>query len=117
MVIMTQYKQDWVFLKRELRSEWEIPNVMCDEAFGNEELVEMTLRKEVGAKEFELKTVCIFELIEEDKHTYGQLMYANVTQFSGIISPNISMRILAKNLPEALVYPELHSALFRAVVD
>lgn len=117
IVVMTAYKKDWVFIRRELSRAWEIPSVKCRSDFSDEENVEMMLRREVGAKAFELKTICIFDLVEDDKHTYGKLMYANVTQFSGLISPNISMRVLAEKLPDELTYPELHSVLFGAVID
>lgn len=82
-VIMSKFKDKWIYVKHKERSTWEIPGGHRE---NNESIIETASRElfeETGANKFKLTPVCIYAVARDEEKNYtesfGQLFYAKLS--------------------------------------
>lgn len=90
-VIISKYNGKFVFCKHKDRDTLEIPGGHRETNEKIEDAASRELWEETGAKEFDLKPICVYSVIGiiSGVETYGMLYYANIKSFEdGLHSEN-----------------------------
>lgn len=113
-VIVAKSNGKWVFCKHKNRNTLEVPGGHREP---NENIIDTAKRElveETGAIDFELRSVCIYSVIEKDnwggEETFGLLCYANINSF-GEINSEIEKIIITDELPNNWTYPTIQPLL------
>ncbi|MDU4327072.1 MAG: NUDIX domain-containing protein [Clostridium celatum] len=119
-VIMSKFKDKWIYVKHKERCTWEIPGGHRE---NNESIIETASRElfeETGANKFKLTLVCIYsvERNEEVNYTesFGQLFYAEIECINELPEFEIETIKLFNNIPNELTYPLIHPYLHEKVL-
>lgn len=119
-VIMSKFKDKWIYVKHKERCTWEIPGGHRE---NNESIIETASRElfeETGANKFKLTPVCIYsvERNEEVNYTesFGQLFYAEIECINELPEFEIETIKLFNNIPNELTYPLIHPYLHEKVL-
>lgn len=113
-VIVAKTNGKWVFCKHKSRDTLEIPGGHREP---NENIIDTAKRElieETGAIDFDLKTICVYSVIEKDnfngEETFGLLCYADIKSF-GKINSEIERIIITDELPTNWTYPTIQPYL------
>lgn len=113
-VIVAKTNGKWVFCKHKSRDTLEIPGGHREP---NENIIDTAKRElieETGAIDFDLKTICVYSVIEKDnfngEETFGLLCYADIKSF-GEINSEIERIIITYELPTNWTYPTIQPYL------
>ncbi|WP_099205089.1 NUDIX hydrolase [Scatolibacter rhodanostii] len=101
-VIAAQYKSQWVFCKNKTR-KWEIPGGHREKDESIFETAKRELFEETGAKEFEIKPICIYKI-----NNFGMLFYADITAFGSLPPFEIEKIDFFDDIPDELSFPLIH---------
>ncbi|GAA0121885.1 NUDIX domain-containing protein [Clostridium faecium] len=120
-VIMAKFKENWIYVKHNDRSTWEIPGGHREK---NETINDAALRElfeETGATKFTLKPICIYS-VERDKtenytESFGELFYAEIKEIEKLPQFEIKEINLFKEIPTELTYPLIQPFLHNKVLD
>lgn len=116
-VIVTRYKDEWIFVRHEDRLTWEVPGGRRE---ANENILltaERELREETGATKFELKAICAYSVTAGLEKSYGLLCYSEVYEFGNDLLNEICERSVFKAMPKDLTYPQIQPILFEFVLN
>jgi 8-oxo-dGTP diphosphatase len=116
-VIVTRYKDEWIFVRHEDRFTWEIPGGRREV---NEDILltaERELMEETGASKFELKAICAYSVTLDVEKSYGMLYYSKVSEFGNELTNEICERKAFRNMPKDLTYPQIQPILFKFVLN
>lgn len=111
-VIVTRYKNKWVFCKHKERDTWEIPGGHREL---NEYIVDTAKRElyeETGAKKFSLLPICVYSIESVDGERFGMLCYSEVTDFVDLPESEMERIEFFDELPNDLTYPLAYLHLF-----
>lgn len=113
-VIVAKTNGKWVFCKHKNRDTLEVPGGHREP---NEDILDTAKRElieETGAIDFDLKTVCVYSVVEEnnfnEEETFGLLCYADIYSF-GSIDSEIEKIIITDELPTNWTYPKIQPYL------
>ncbi|QUH21226.1 NUDIX hydrolase [Alkaliphilus sp. B6464] len=112
-VIMSRFKDKWIFVKHKDRLTWEIPGGHREK---NEDInfaASRELKEETGAKEFNIIPICIYSVYKDGVESFEQLFYANITYLDKLPNYEISEINLFDTNPENLTYPLIQPHLFK----
>ncbi len=115
-VIITLYKNKWIFVKHKDRDTWEIPGGRREIDEDINDTAKRELFEETGALNFQIKPVCDYCVIRNDEASYGRLFYAEVEELGALPDLEIEKIELFDKLPEKLTYPDIQPLLYRRVV-
>ncbi|MEQ8155999.1 MAG: NUDIX domain-containing protein [Clostridiaceae bacterium] len=112
-VIVTRYKEKWVFVRNKERITWELPAGHREEG---EEIISAAARElveETGATVFNITPVCIYSVDADDTEIYGQLFYAEILDIGKLPDLEIAEIKFLDAMSENLTYPEIQPVLFK----
>lgn len=110
-VIISKYKDKWVYCKHKERDTYEIPGGHREE---NEDIVTTAKRElyeETGALEFEIEPICVYSVTgknrvnETGEETYGMLFFADIKTFDKELNSEMEYISFFDDMPEKLTYP------------
>ena len=119
VVIISRYQGDFVFVRHHKRSTFEIPGGHIEDGESPLVAAKRELEEETGAIEARLYPVSVYGVQRhlDDPTSYGHLFFADIQSLGPLGEYEIAERILQKQLPSALTYPEIQPALFSRVLD
>ena len=120
-VIMSKFKDKWIYVKHRERSTWEIPGGHRE---NNESIIATASRElfeETGANKFKLTPVCIYAVVRDDEVNYtesiGQLFYAEIECIDELPEFEIETIKLLNDIPNELTYPLIQPYLHEKVLE
>lgn len=120
-VIMSKFKNKWIYVKHKDRCTWEIPGGHREE---NESIMETASRElfeETGAKKYKLTPVCIYAVERDEKveytESFGQLYYAEIEEIDRLSEFEIERIKLFSDMPKNLTYPLIQPVLHDKVLE
>ncbi len=112
-VISAVHEKKWVFVKHKERDTWEIPGGRRETDEDINDTAKRELFEETRAKNFQIKPICDYCVIIDDKKSYGRLFYADIKDFGDLPDLEIGEVKLFEKLPEKLTYPSIQPLLYR----
>ena len=115
-VIVSEYKNKWIFCRHKERSTWEIPGGHREPGEEIETTARRELAEETGATLADIRQVSVYGVEKDEKISYGMLFCANI-KILGQLSEcsEISEIGLFDTLPEKLTYPDIQPHLFNKI--
>jgi NTP pyrophosphohydrolases including oxidative damage repair enzymes len=117
-VITARFKDQWIFVRHNDRSTWEIPGGHIEESESSDEAASRELMEETGATNFSLDCVATYSVEKNGSTGFGRLYFAEVVGL-GIIpdSSEIAEAMPSYDIPGNLTWPDIQPHLFRKVID
>lgn len=114
-VIISKYRDQWVFCRHKERATWECPGGHREAGEEIDQTAHRELWEETGAEEFTLQKVCVYSVGKGTEETFGMLYYANIFKLGKL--PDLEMERIEffDDLPDRLTYPFIQPDLFRKV--
>jgi 8-oxo-dGTP diphosphatase len=116
VVIATQHKGRWVWVKHRERDTWEMPGGHIEKGELADDAAKRELFEETGAKIFSIKPVCDYLVKSESKEGISRLYIANVEDFGPLPESEISCIEFFDCIPEMITYPEIQPILLSEVI-
>ena len=120
-VIMSRFKEKWIYVKHKERNTWEIPGGHREDGESIDEAASRELFEETGAKEFKLVPVCVYAVERGDESNYtesfGQLFYAEIDEVNELPGFEIEKIELFNDIPTELTYPLIQPFLHDRVLE
>lgn len=110
-VIVSRSGGKWVFCRHRERSTLEIPGGHREPGERVEETAARELREETGAKEFTLRPVCAYSVVQDAGESFGRLYYAEISSFEPLHSEIEEIFLLEVPPEDGWTYPEIKPAL------
>lgn len=114
-VIMTRYKDKWIFVRHKERLTWEIPGGHREKNENINFTASRELIEETGAKNFNIFPVCIYSVNKGKTESFGQLFYSDVKYLGKLPNSEIGEIKLFDTIPESLTYPLIQPYLFNKI--
>lgn len=115
-VILSQYKDTYIFVKHKKRSTWEIPGGHRELEENISETAIRELKEETGAEIFQITPVCDYSVTSKDIIRYGRLFYSEVKVIGELPPYEIEKIDFFKKIPDKLTYPKIHPKLFEEIL-
>ena len=112
VVLVSKYKDKWVYAKHKERQTWEIPGGHIEEGETWLDAAKRELYEETGATEVEFEPVCLYSI-----SSYVLLCFANIKNFEKL--PNFEMEEIGlfEDEPNNLTYPDTYHLFFNTVKE
>lgn len=110
VVLVSRYKNKWVYAKHKERQTWEIQGGHIEEGETWIEAASRELYEEIGATDAEIIPICLYSI-----STYGILCYANIKEIKELPQYEMDEIGFFDDEPDKLTYKESHH-LFLEVV-
>lgn len=114
-VIVSKHNGKWVFCKHKERSTYECPGGHREENEAIEQAAKRELWEETGAKDYMLKRVCVYSVLDDNTETFGALYYADIFSFEELPQLEIEKIEFFDDLPTSWTYPEIQPFLLEKV--
>ena len=114
-VIVSQHNGKWVFCKHKERRTYECPGGHREKNEEIEQTAKRELWEETGAKDYMLKKVCIYSVLDDNAETFGALYYADIFSFEELPKLEIERIEFFDDLPTSWTYPEIQPLLLEKV--
>ncbi len=115
VVIVTQYKDKWVWVQHRERDTWEIPGGHIENGESADDAAKRELFEETGAIHFTINAVCDYTVKTSNKDGISRLYYANVENFGPLPESEISCIKFCDIIPDKLTHPYIQPILFSEV--
>ncbi|MDB1939682.1 NUDIX hydrolase [Clostridium tertium] len=116
-IVVSRYKNKWIFVKHKERDTWEIPA-------GHREIdedINLTAKRELfeetGAKEFEILYMYDYSLEIDGKESYAALFFAEIYCLENLPDFEIGEVKEFKDIPKNLTYPSIQPKLFEKIKE
>ena len=111
VVILTKYKNKWIYIKHKHKDTWENPSGNRE----NNEDISLTASRELiektDAKEFFIEPICNYAIEKNGEMIMGRLFNAEVYKLGNNIQDKIKEVKAFKEQPTELEYPEIQKKL------
>lgn len=107
VVIVSRFKNKWIFCKHKSRDTWEIAGGHVEDGEHWLDTAKRELFEETGATKANIEPVCLFSI-----STYGLLCFAEIEELSKLPNFEIERIDFFDTIPENLTYPDSHPILF-----
>lgn len=114
-VIVSKHNGKWVFCKHKERSTYECPGGHREENEAIEQAAKRELWEETGAKDYMLKRVCVYSVLDDNTETFGALYFADIFSFEELPQLEIEKIEFFDDLPTSWTYPEIQPFLLEKV--
>lgn len=116
-VIVSRYKDKWVFCKHKERSTYECPGGHREMGEDIEKTARRELWEETGAETYELKKICVYSVADNKTESFGMLYYAEIFTFGELPELEIERVELLEELPLSWTYPLIQPYLLEKVYE
>src|SRR5665811_1401239 len=117
-VISARFEGQWIFVRHQKRSTWEISGGHSEKGETSLEAAGRELMEETGALKFNLVCIATYSVTKDDETGWGRLYLADVFEIGPI--PDISEiaeLVLSDHLPENLTHTDIQPHLYRKTLD
>jgi 8-oxo-dGTP diphosphatase len=117
-VISARFEGQWIFVRHQKRSTWEISGGHIEKGETSLEAAGRELMEETGALKFNLVCIATYSVTKDDETGWGRLYLADVFEIGPI--PDISEiaeLVLSDHLPENLTHTDIQPHLYRKTLD
>ena len=112
VVIISKYKDKWVFCKHKGRETFELPGGMREEGEEVLSTAKRELFEETGALRFSIKPLFGFSTksvnFYNNSEAFGMVFLSEIYEFSSSLMYEIDKRILLNTLPLKWAYESIH---------
>jgi 8-oxo-dGTP diphosphatase len=115
-IILSMYKNKYVFVKTKKRGTWEMPAGHREPDEDINITASRELREETGAKVFTILPINDYSVKTSGSLAYGRLFYANIKEFNNPVDKEIEEVELFDALPDKLSYPKIQPVLFEKIL-
>lgn len=119
VVIMSKYKDKWVFSKHKKRDTYEIPGGHIENGETAIQAAKRELFEETGAIEYNMKHLGYYSVIDEDcvinneEDDFGALYYAEIKKFEQLPEEFEMEKIeFFDTFPSNVTYPNIYPKLY-----
>ena len=112
VVIVSRYKNKWVYYKAKTRTTWEIPGGKIENNETPLNAAKRELYEETGAIDFNIKPICIFFVFQP-----ALLCYATIYKFEKNLKYEIEKVEFFDDERSELTYPQIHPFLFKKIKE
>ena len=117
-VIVSRYKDKWVFCRHKSRSTFEIPGGHREEGETATAAAIRELSEETGAKDFKIYPVCVYSVKDDNgEESFGMLYYAEISEFENELKFEIESIHLFNGMPDKWTYPDIQPKLMEEVIQ
>lgn len=116
-VIISRYKDMWVFCKHKQRDTWECPGGHREHGEDALDTARRELYEETGATEYDLFPVTIYgvKYSGADEESYGLLCFASIRKFGVLPDMEIERIEFFSQLPDKWTYPQIQPILLEKI--
>lgn len=117
VVIISRYKDQWLFVKHRDRTTWEVPggHIEADEL--PDDAARRELIEESSADDFNIRSICNYSVERAGIKRYGRLYYAEIYHLADRFEHEIQAIALFDDLPDQLTYPDIQPLLMAHVIE
>lgn len=116
-VIVSRYKDKWVFCKHRDRSTFEIPGGHREEGETATAAAIRELAEETGAVDFNIYPVCVYSVKKDNGvESFGMLYYAEILEFESELKFEIESIHFFDGMPDKWTYPDIQPKLIEEVI-
>ena len=110
VVIVSRYKNKWVFCKHRERNTWEMPGGHIEKGEDWLTAAKRELFEETGALKAKIEPICVYSISK-----YGLLCFAEIVELGALPESEIEKIEFFDDLPENLTYKGTHDKMFEKV--
>jgi 8-oxo-dGTP diphosphatase len=117
-VISAKFEGNWIFVRHQKRSTWEIAGGHIENGETSLEAAGRELKEETGALKFNLECIATYSVTIDGETGWGRLYFADVKEIGSI--PDISEiaeKKFSDHLPGNLTHPDIQPHLFDRTVE
>lgn len=116
-VIVSRYKDKWVFCKHKARNTYECPGGHRETGEDIDKTARRELWEETGAEQYELKKICVYSVADHEEESFGMLYYAEIFAWGKMPELEIERVELFEDLPSDWTYPLIQPYLINKVCE
>ena len=115
-VIVSRYKNKWVWCKNKIRKGWEVPGGRRENGETISETAKRELFEETGATKYNMVPICVYSAIY-DVERFGMLYFAEINELGSLPESEIEQIDFFQNNPEELSFPLIQPILIKRVKE
>lgn len=116
-VIVSRYKDNWVFCRHKDRDTWEIPGGHREKGESLKETAKRELFEETGAVEYSLKDAGFYSVNFGNGESFGALFYADISILGEIPESEIAEIAIFNGMPIKWTYQDIQPNLIKFIID
>lgn len=122
-VIVSRYRNKWVFCKHKSRETYEVPGGRREQGELVLDTAKRELYEETGAVDYEIRPIGIYSVTDEEnlstrpKESYGMLYYATIDSFAKLPDYEMEQVVFMDECPMNMTYPLIQPILMDRVLQ
>ena len=116
-IIVSRYRDKWVYVKHKRRKTWEIPAGHREIGEDINFTAKRELIEETGAEEFKITHINDYSLIIEGEKSFASLFYAEINSLGELPNFEIGEVKLFEEEPKELTYPSIQPLLIKRIKE